>query len=257
MIVVFVPCRLKSSRYPNKGITEINGISAIERCLINAKSIPGVDEVILATSTEEVDDKLLNYNLNGLVEVVRGSEEDVLERILPYIRKKKPEFVIRITGDCPLVSNELAVMLIKSHIQSGADMTYTSSKVALGIACEVYKASALIKLRDYFPQTLHSEYLIYYFTNNRNLFNVNEVKAPEKFIKNWRLTFDEPNDLELLRKIYSALDVQNRSVGFDEVIKFFEMYPEAMRININNVVKYRDNQALIDYLKESTTHKTL
>jgi spore coat polysaccharide biosynthesis protein SpsF (cytidylyltransferase family) len=154
-----------------------------------------------------------------------------------------------------LVSSELAELLIQSHIETGADLTYTPSKTALGIACEIYKAESLFKLRTYFPQTLHSEYLIYYFTNNRNLFQVNEFLAPKKFIRNWRLTFDEPNDLELLRMIYSVLQIKKRSVSFDEVIKFFESYPEAANININNTVKYRDDEALAKYLKEATTFK--
>jgi spore coat polysaccharide biosynthesis protein SpsF (cytidylyltransferase family) len=255
MIVVFVPSRLKSTRYPNKGISDIHGITAIERTLINAQSIKGVDKVILATSTEAIDEPLLRCNLDGNIEVVKGSEEDVLARIIPYIEKNKPDYIIRVTGDCPLVSAELAELLIQSHIETGADLTYTPSKTALGIACEIYKAESLLKLRTYFPQTLHSEYLIYYFTNNRNLFQVNEFLAPEKFIKNWRLTFDEPNDLELLRKIYSVLDIKNRSVSFDEVIGFFDRYPEAAQININNIVKYRDNQDLISYLKNATTYK--
>jgi spore coat polysaccharide biosynthesis protein SpsF (cytidylyltransferase family) len=255
MIVVFVPCRLKSTRYPNKGISDIYGITAIERTLINAQAIPGVDKVILATSTEKVDDPLLHCNLDGSIEVVRGSEDDVLARIIPYIEKNKPDYVIRVTGDCPLVSGDLAELLIQSHIETGADLTYTPSKTALGIACEIYKAQSLLKLRTYFPQTLHSEYLIYYFTNNHNLFQVNEFSAQDKFIKNWRLTFDEPNDLELLCTIYSTLDIKNRSVSFDEIISFFDRYPEASQININNIVKYRDNQDLISYLKNATTYK--
>jgi N,N'-diacetyllegionaminate synthase len=255
MIVIFVPCRLKSTRYPNKGISDICGITAIERTLINAQAINGVDKVILATSIAAVDDPLLHCNLDDKIEVVRGSEDDVLARIIPFIEKNKPDYIIRVTGDCPLVSSELAELLIQSHIETGADLTYTPSKTALGIACEIYKAESLLKLRTYFPQTLHSEYLIYYFTNNRNLFQVNEFLAPEKFIKNWRLTFDEPNDLELLRKIYSVMDIKNRSVSFDEVIGFFDRYPEAAQININNIVKYRDNQDLISYLKNATTFK--
>ena len=183
MILVFVPCRLKSTRYPNKGISDIHGITAIERTLINAQAIKGVDKVILATSTAVEDDPLLCCNLDCKIEVVRGSEDDVLARIIPFIEKNKPDYIIRVTGDCPLVSSELAELLIQSHIETGADLTYTPSKTAFGIACEIYKAESLFKLRTYFPQTLHSEYLIYYFTNNRNLFQVNEFLAPEKFIK--------------------------------------------------------------------------
>lgn len=253
MIIAFIPCRLKSTRLPEKAIKEIFGISAIERCIINAKAIPGVDKVILATSTNKEDDILEHYNLNGEIEVLRGSEEDVLDRFLPAIDKYTPHHIIRITGDCPLVSHELAKLIIDAHLSSGADATFTTSKVALGIACEIYKTSAINKLRELFPSTLYSEYLVYYFQNNPDQFSLNIIKAPDKFIKPWRLTLDEENDLELFDLIYRTLGIKNRTISFDEIIDFFDQFPEAVNININNQVKYRDNKELVAFLKKATT----
>lgn len=257
MNIAFVPCRLKSTRFPNKGITPIYGISAIERCLLNATSIKGVDKVILATSTAHEDDVLTEYNLQGKIEVVRGSEDDVLGRFMPSIKKYNPKHILRITGDCPLVSPELAEILINEHIKSNADATFTNSKVALGIACEVYKTDAIYKLRELFPFTNHSEYLIYYFTNNQDYFKLNPIISPEVFCKNWRLTFDESRDLILLEKIYSELNVKYRYVAFNELISFFDKYPEAVQINSDILVKYRDNKGLIAYLKNETTYQKL
>jgi spore coat polysaccharide biosynthesis protein SpsF (cytidylyltransferase family) len=255
MILAFVPCRLKSSRYPNKGIASIYGKRSIERSLMNVAAIPGIDKVILVTSSSEFDDALEECNLDGSVDVYRGSEEDVLERVIPALDKYKPKYLIRATGDCPLVSAELASILIEEHILSGADMTYTPSKVALGISCEVYTTSSIYKLRDLFPQTLYSEYLIYYFTNNPNIFKINAVEAPEKFIRPWRLTFDEPADLILLNLLFKSFDAKERTLSFDEVTHFFESNPSAAEINSGIVVKYRDNADLISFLKEATTFK--
>jgi spore coat polysaccharide biosynthesis protein SpsF (cytidylyltransferase family) len=255
MILAFVPCRLKSSRYPNKGITPIFGKRSIERSLMNVSAIPSIDKVILVTSTAEVDDALEDCNLDGMVDIYRGSEEDVLERVFPALEKYQPKYLVRATGDCPLVSAELVRILIDEHILSGADMTYTPSKVALGISCEVYTTSAIYKLRDLFPQTLYSEYLIYYFTNNPNIFKINAVEAPEKFIKPWRLTFDEPADLKLLNLLFKSFDAKERAISFDEVTNFFESNPSAVEINSGIVVKYRDNADLISFLKEVTTYK--
>lgn len=253
MIIAFVPCRLQSTRFPNKGIQEIYGISAIERCLINAQAIPGIDKVVLATSTDKSDDELENYNLNGEVEVVRGPIEDVLERLIPTIKKYAPDHIVRITGDCPLVSIELGGITIANHLKNNCDATYTRSKVALGTACEIYKTEAIIRLKELVSITDHSEYLIYYFTNNPELFSLCTFDAPEKFLKSWRLTLDEPNDLELLNLIYSTLMIGRRPVRFDEIIDFFQKNQEAEGINKGNIVKYRDNQKLVDYLKKATT----
>lgn len=255
MIIAFVPCRLRSSRLPNKAIKDIYGIPAVERCLLNIKRMEKVDKIVLATSTNEEDGLLEKYTLNGEVELARGSEDDVLDRFLPIIRKYRPEHVMRITGDCPLVSYELADMLIESHISTGADATFTRSTVALGINCEIYKTSAVLKLRELFPQTNYSEYLIYYFLNNPEQFILNIVPAPDKFIRNWRLTLDEENDLKLFNMMYEYLKVGKRSVSFDEVVSFFKENPGAENTNLNNQVKYRDDQKLIEHLKNMTTYK--
>ena len=255
MIIAFVPCRLKSTRLPNKAIKDIYGITAVERCLLNAEAIAKCDKIVLGTSNNSEDDALEQCTLGGEVAVVRGSEEDVLSRFIPIIDKYEPEHIMRITGDCPLVSYELAGLIIDSHLATGADASFTRSPVALGIACEIYKTSAIRKLRKLFPVTSHSEYLIYYFLNNSHIFNLNIVEAPEKFIRNWRLTLDEESDLQLFNMIYSKLDVGKRAVSFEEVIRFFEENPEAATINAGIEVKYRDNQKLVDYLKEMTTYK--
>ena len=255
MIIAFVPCRLKSSRLPNKALKEIYGIAAIERCLLNASSVEKVDKVVIATSINPEDDALEQFTLHDKVSLVRGSEEDVLSRFLPVINEYNPEHIMRITGDCPLVSYELANLIIESHLETGADASFTRSPVAIGLTSEIYKTSAVQKLREVFPSTNHSEYLIYYFLNNPNLFNLNIVPAPDKFIRDWRLTLDEESDVELFSLLYQTLDIGRRAVSFDEVIRFFEANPEAANINKGIEVKYRDNQKLVEYLKEMTTYK--
>ena len=82
---------------------------------------------------------------------------------------------------------------------------------------------------------------------------MNIFDAPDLYMKPWRLTLDETNDLELLNLIYKTLDVGQRSVSFSELIHYFERFPDAVKINSENIVKYRDNKGLVEYLKRETT----
>lgn len=123
----------------------------------------------------------------------------------------------------------------------------------MGTACEIYKTEAVLRLKELVNITDHSEYLIYYFLNNPKYFSLNIFDPPDQFIKPWRLTLDEVNDLELLNLIFKTLDVGQRSVSFSEVIHYFERFPDAVKINSGNVVKYRDNKDLVEYLKRVTT----
>mgnify|MGYP002397103455 CR=1 FL=1 len=88
-------------------------------------------------------------------------KDDVLERFMPTIHQLKPDHIVCLTGDCPLVSIELGEQTIVRHIASGKDETFTLSKVALGTACEIYKTEAVLKLKKLINITNHSEYLIY------------------------------------------------------------------------------------------------
>jgi spore coat polysaccharide biosynthesis protein SpsF (cytidylyltransferase family) len=254
MIIAFVPCRLKSSRLPNKATADINGVSSIERCLLNTTNIQLVDKVVLATSTNAEDDVLENHTLGGKVELVRGSEEDVLERFIPVIDKYNPEFIMRVTGDCPTVSYELADILIRSHIESGADVTLTKSKVPLGINSEVYSTSAIRKLRELFPVTNSSEYLIYYFLNNPTIFKINMVEAPPEYIHNWRLTLDESNDLELFQLLFEDLCIGKDPISFRSIVEFFKRNPESSLINLSNEIKYKNSAKLVEFLTADTTY---
>lgn len=253
MIIAFVPCRLKSTRLPKKATREIYGVPAIERCLLNTLAIPGVDKVVLATSIDQSDDELEKYDLDGKVEVTRGPVEDVIERFLPIIKKYNPDHVMRITGDNPFVSTELAEFIIKKHLEAGKDATFTTSPVALGISSEIYKAEAVLRLRELVPVTDYSEYLILYFLNNPSIFTLNNVKAPSDFIKPWRLTLDEKNDLELFKLMFKTLNIKRRPIKFEEVVSFFDQNPQAAKINTGNLVKHKDDLELITKIKDATT----
>lgn len=253
MIIAFIPCRLKSTRLPNKAIQEIHGIPAIERCLLNALAVEKCDKVVLATSLNPEDDALVNYTLNGRVELVRGSEEDVLSRFMPVIERDQPEHVIRITGDCPVISYEIIGRLIDSHLATGADATFTKSAVPIGTTGEVYRAEAIRKLKTMFPVTDSSEYLVWYFMNNPHIFNLNNPEIPAEYQGSWRLTLDEREDLELFDLMFRTLDIGERAISFPEIRDFFAQHPEAAAINQHIGVKYNDNLKLIERLKKATT----
>jgi spore coat polysaccharide biosynthesis protein SpsF (cytidylyltransferase family) len=251
--IAVVPCRTKSTRLPQKALRLIYGIPSIERCLLNTLSISGSSASVLITSTNPEDDLLAERTVSGAADFMRGSEDDVLERILKAIDRHRPEYVIRVTGDCPVVSFELAELLLESHSASGADVTYLQPGAAVGIGSEIYTAAALQRLRSLMPRTPHSEYLILYFLNNPGMFHLNAVPVPSFYCRDWRLTLDEQSDLELFERLFSELDVERRAVTFREIVDFFAIHPDAAAMNAGNQVRYRDDQAFVSFLKRVTT----
>jgi len=256
-IITVVPCRMFSTRLPGKAMQPIFGVPAIERCLLNTLAIVRSRRTVLATSTNRQDDILSRHNLDGRVSLVRGAEDDVLERFLTAIEQFGPEHALRVTGDNPAASYELANLLIESHLETGADITYPKwGTYPAGIGVEVYSTKALRKLRRLFPNTPQSEYLIMYFRNNPGHFQINEVIPSEMYRHpEWRLTLDVPADIDLLNVIYQTLDIGRKPIAFKQIVQFFEDHPDATKINANIPHKWVGDGDFVRDLNRETTIK--
>lgn len=250
-IAVIVACRMKSTRLKNKAIVPVNGVPSIELCLKNCLEIKEASEVILATSTEEADAILENYTYNEKVKFWKGDPEDVMQRYIDACEAYNIDVIIRVTGDCPVISKEIASFLLKHHFERGAD--YTAAKAsAVGTACEIYNVSVLKKVISYVGRANHSEYMTWYMQNNKDIFKVELLDLPENLVRNYRLTLDYDEDLEILNKIFEELEKRKLAFSTDNIFAILDSSPEIVAINSHLSLKYKTDQALIDMLNNET-----
>ena len=177
-VAAIVACRLKSSRLKNKALLKIGDLTSIEMCLKNTMRIKEVNHVVLATSNLESDADLVNYTYHDSVIFHTGDAEDVIRRYLDVCDQLHVDTVIRITGDCPYISHEIASYLYESHLKSGADYTATN-EVSVGTSAEIIEVSALRKIKSYFESADYSEYMTWYFINNPDHFKINKIDLPK------------------------------------------------------------------------------
>ncbi|WP_231974314.1 cytidylyltransferase domain-containing protein [Pseudonocardia sp. HH130630-07] len=102
-----VQARTGSTRLPGKVLTELGGRPVLDRVLDAARAAPGVDGVIVATSTAAGDDAVADRAAGLGVDVVRGSEDDVLARFVQAVDEHPCDAVVRLTADCPLLDPAL------------------------------------------------------------------------------------------------------------------------------------------------------
>ncbi len=251
-IAVIIACRLKSSRLPKKAVLKIGDLSSVEVCIKNALSLKNINSVILATSDLEEDAELVNYKYSDQVIFHKGDPEDVIERYLGIIEKLKIDTIVRVTADMPFISDEILQPLLRSHFQSGADYT-RGNKASLGTNLEIINTQALRKVKSFFPSANYSEYMTYYFTNNRSHFRINEIDLPEDFVRNYRLTLDYEEDLILFNKIVEHLDENKLEKNLRNIIEYLDKNPEVAKINSGLEVKYFTDKTLIEKLNKYTT----
>ena len=253
-IAVIVACRLKSTRLPRKALLPIGDYSSIELCLKNTLKFENVNYTILATSTEGEDAELENHNYRDDIIFHRGNPEDVIDRYLEIARNLKIDIIIRVTGDCPYVSNDICQYLLMSHFLKGAD--YTSGEgAAVGTSVEIINVDALEKVKSYFQEANFSEYMTWYFQNNPDHFKLNKVDLPEKWCRNYRLTLDYQEDLTLFNEIERYLKEKNIEYSIDKLFEYLDDNPQIANINSHLTLKYKTDKELINKLNEVTKIK--
>lgn len=250
-IAAVIACRLKSSRLKKKALLKIGDISSVEMCIKNSLRLP-VEKVVLATSDVEEDAELKDYTYSKDVIFHKGDPDDVIHRYLGILEKLNVDVLVRITADMPYVSKEITEVLLRSHFESGADYT-RSIHNAVGTAPEIINVAALKKVKKYFPRADYSEYMTFYFMNNPDYFRINEIELPKELVRDYRLTLDYQEDLDLFNAIESHLVSNKLEPSLKNVFRFLDANPEMAKMNSHITLKYKTDAELIRKLNEVTT----
>lgn len=259
-ICALISVRMKSSRLPNKALADIAGLTSLERVINNIKASKLIDDVIIATTTNKEDDEIENLAKSKGFKYFRGSVENIVERFLGAGKKYNSDIIVRVTGDCPLISYEIADYLIKKHLESDADYTsIEQGKLPIGTGSEIINYNALERLKKSNVDLAYSEYLTFYFTNNPKKFSINIVNCSNKnYIRpEYRMTLDYKEDLEFFRNIFYNLKMDEGALQLSKTIEYLDNNPDIAVINRDLELKWRDNKKLVNKLMEVTKIKKI
>ena len=248
---VVVAGRMKSTRLPNKAILPIAGTPSIELCLKQCQGIQGVDKVILATSYLESDAVLENHTLNDSIKLWKGDPDDVISRYLGACDYYDIDIVVRVTADCPFIMPDIVNFLLEKHFESGADYTAADS-CAVGTSGEIINTSALREISKIFGCAEYSEYMTWYFRNNPEYFKLNFVSLPNRWLRDYRMTLDYPEDLEMFERLSGLIDSKASFYGIDNVFEVLDSNPEVANINKHLTLRYEADEELIKKLDSAT-----
>jgi N,N'-diacetyllegionaminate synthase len=250
-IACIVAARLKSSRLKSKALLKIGKLSSVELCLKNSLKFEQVDQVVLATSFLEQDRELANHTYNENVTFYKGDPDNVVKRYLDVIDDHNIDVFVRVTGDMPFVSNDIFQFLLGEHFKAGADYT-VASRAAVGTNLEIISSDALKKVSNHFPNAEYSEYMTWYFQNNPEHFHLNFVDLPKQWIRDYRLTLDYQEDLEMFNEIQKYFEINNLNYSIDALYNFLDNNKEVGNLNAHLTLKYKTDKLLIDNLNQKT-----
>ena len=100
---IIIQARMGSKRLRGKNLIKITKkFTLIELLILRLKKCKKIDEIIVATSTDRNNNKLIKKIKKLNVKIFRGSEKDTLKRFYQAAKKFNVKKIIRITSDCIL-----------------------------------------------------------------------------------------------------------------------------------------------------------
>ena len=120
-IVSIIQARMGSSRFPGKVMALLNNKPMIGQLINQISFSSKLDDIILATTNDPIDDVLTEYVTSLGFKVFRGSENNVLSRYYNAAKSADADIIIRNTGDNPLVDPTIIDKLIQILITKKYD----------------------------------------------------------------------------------------------------------------------------------------
>ena len=227
--MIIIPARIGSSRFPNKVLADVDGLPMVIR---TAKSVAIIDNVVIATDSQEVIDIAKSYNINA---VMTSSEHNSgTDRIFEAAQKlnlSDDEVIINVQGDEPFIEeavvravydltlknkNDKKVMMnscYKLMHSSEADDPNIVKLITSTTNIALYFSRAKIPFpRDHHFNDYKGHLGIYGFTK----------KSLETFCQLSPAPLEEIEKLEQLRALYhgfniSMVEVKTKSFGIDTI----------------------------------------
>jgi len=234
--MTIIQARMGSTRLPGKVMKDLAGKPVLWHIANRVKQSSLSYAVVVATTTNSEDDIIESACHLWNVPVFRGSPENVLERFcgaVQFMESGKPttDYIIRITGDCPLIDPTVIDEVARVALSGRYDYASNTNPPTFpdGLDVEVISRDVLFLANE--KATLQSEREhVTPFIKNHPFFKKYNVQY-SKDLSALRWTLDNQEDYELIKIIYNDLFISSKIFLMDDVLKLFLKKPELKNIN--------------------------
>jgi len=196
----------------------LNGTHILTHVINRISTAETIDNTVVATSTEPPDDVIERYASIAGADVVRGSESNVLSRFHQAANRYSPKILVRVTGDCPLISPDTIDKVVQRLGETSTDYSTNIIERTFprGLDVEAFTFGSFERVHKEATSPHHREHVTPYYREQTDQFDLLSVTSDEVFDEPWmqdrtdlRLTLDEPDDYELLWQIYDRVEYED------------------------------------------------
>jgi len=242
-IVAIIEARMTSTRLPGKVLKQACGKPLLAHQIERLRKVNKLDQIVIATTINKTDDPVVILAEELEVGFYRGSENDVLARVLSAAQFHHADIIVEILGDCPAIDPKLVSQCIDAYMSR--DVDYVSNALERtfpgGMVTQVFSAAILEEVEGYTRKDKHArEHVsvpIYTQPDRYKLFNVvapARLNRPDLIIE-----LDEPDDYKLIKAIFEHFYPNKKNFDCEDIIGFMDKNIDIKNINLGVVRKWK------------------
>ena len=135
-----------------------------------------LDEIVIATTVNDADHPLVDLANRLGVKYFRGSELDVLSRVLGAAQSVNADIINEVTGDCPLVDHALIDRGIEEFLPRHGGLDYLANFVTASfpveLMCRCFPTAVLTKVNELTQDPIDHTHVSYYIYDHPEHFRI-------------------------------------------------------------------------------------
>jgi spore coat polysaccharide biosynthesis protein SpsF len=229
-VVAIIQARMGSTRLPGKVLMDIAGKPMLWHVIERVKGCKKVDSIVVATTTDESDSKIIKFCKQNAINYFAGSENDVLDRYYQAAKSFNADSIVRITADCPVIDPQIVDEVIHEYVEKGYDVCGLSGEFPDGLDVTVFSFETLEDTWKNAKLSSEREHVGPYMWKHPDKFKLGEyIKFYD--LSHHRWTVDEEKDLQFIREIFSRLYESGKIFLTEDILNLLEREPELLKIN--------------------------
>jgi glutamate-1-semialdehyde 2,1-aminomutase len=237
-VVAIIQARLGSVRFPRKVLADLGGMPLVEFMIERVRQATTVGAILLAVPEGDLETPLAQIAARQEVELVGGSETDVLTRFADAVRDREETIVVRLTADCPLIDPDVIDRAVEVFVIQGVDYLRTDLTFPDGLDVEVTTREALLAAAPRATAPAEREHVMPWIAA-QPAYRQSSI-THSRDLGHLRLTVDEPEDLEVVRAVLNGL--AREVVSLSTIGSLYDCSPELFW---GNAAPVRDEGAAL------------
>jgi len=238
--IATIEARMNSSRLPGKVMLPIMGKPGLQLLIERLRRAETLDEIVIATTTHPADAVVERLAAKLGIGCFRGSEEDVLGRVLETAKKTGGDVIVEITGDCPLLDPTMVDAVVQRYRTGKYDYVSNALRRPLphGLAVQAFATAVLAEVAELTQDPADREHVSLYIYQHPERYRLHTVIMDEaERHSDIRITLDTADDYALINAIYEELYPQDPAFSFRDIVELVRNRPELLEMNRHSVHK--------------------